>query len=142
MSNKPMKHKDVCRIDQKETGTVGWYVRVRYQGKTHPKLFSDKLHGNKDAALNSAIEWRNETEQRIGKIRTDKTIVSVSKVSSTDVVGVKLNLKKNRYDVTWVSKNGKPGKTSVSIRKHGKDQAFKRACDIRSQKEAERLAAD
>jgi hypothetical protein len=42
--------------------------------------------------------------------------------------------------VSWVSALGKQGKTSVSINKHGKDRAFAMACNIRKEKETERLA--
>ncbi|MEN8142257.1 MAG: hypothetical protein ABFQ82_01510 [Thermodesulfobacteriota bacterium] len=39
------KHKDVARIDQESKRTHGWYVRVRFKGKTHSKFFSDKKTG-------------------------------------------------------------------------------------------------
>ncbi len=29
------KHKDIARIDQETKRTHGWYVRVRFLGKTH-----------------------------------------------------------------------------------------------------------
>ncbi len=138
MSSKINKHKDVCRIDQKETGTVGWYVRVRYQGKTHSKFISDKLHGGTDDALNTAIIWRNETEQRIGKPRTDLNLVNSTK-SETGVVGVLLNQECNRYEICWINPDGKQKRTSFSIEKYGSTKAFKMACDIRREKNAERL---
>jgi hypothetical protein len=65
-------------------------------------------------------------------------MVTVSN-SSTGVVGVRLNEKLNRYEVSWVTHQGKQGKTSVSISKHGKKAAFSRACVIRSEKEKSRL---
>jgi len=132
------KHKDVARIDQESKRTHGWYVRVRFKGKTHSKFFSDGKYGGRYSSLLAALAWRDETEQRLGKIRTDKHIVTVSN-TSTGVVGVRLNEKLNRYEVSWVSPEGKQGKTSVSIRKHGKERAFEIACQIRQEKEAERL---
>lgn len=135
------KHKDIARIDQESKRTHGWYVRVRYFGKTHSKFFSDGKCGGRHASLLAALAWRDEIEKRIGKIRTDKHIVTVSN-TTTGVVGVRLNDKLNRYEVSWVNKEGKQGKTSVSIRRHGKSKAFKRACDIRKEKEAARLAAE
>lgn len=132
------KHKDIARIDQEEKRTHGWYVRVRYFGKTHSKFFSDGKCGGRYSSLLAAVAWRDQTEKRLGKVRTDKHIVTVSN-TSTGVVGVRHNDKLNRYEVSWVNGAGKQGKTSVSIRKHGKEAAFKRACDIRQQKEAERL---
>ena len=132
------KHKDIARIDQEEKRTHGWYVRVRYFGKTHSKFFSDGKCGGRYSSLLAAVAWRDQTEKRLGKVRTDKHIVTVSN-TTTGVVGVRLNEKLNRYEVSWVNATGKQGKTSVSIRKHGKEAAFKRACEIRQQKESERL---
>ncbi len=132
------KHKDVARIDQESKRTHGWYVRVRFLGKTHAKFFSDKKCGGRYSSLLSAIAWRDQTEKKLNKVRTNKHMVTVSN-STTGVVGVRLNEKLNRYEVSWVTHFGKQGKTSVSINKHGKKAAFKRACEIRQQKEKERL---
>ena len=86
----------------------------------------------------SAISWRDKTEKKLGKVRTNKHMVTVSN-SGTGVVGVRLNDKLNRYEVSWVTHQGKQGKTSVSISKHGKKAAFARACSIRTEKEKARL---
>ena len=134
------KHKDVARIDQESKRTHGWYVRVRYYGKTHSKFFSDKKNGGRYSSLLAALAWRDATEANLGKQRTDRHIVTVSNTKS-GVVGVRLNEKLGRYEVSWVNKDGKQGKTSVSIAKHGKKKAFERACVIRKKKEASRLAA-
>lgn len=132
------KHKDIARIDQEEKRTHGWYVRVRYKGKTHSKFFSDGKCGGRYSSLLSALAWRDEIEAKLGKLRTDKHIVTVSN-TKTGVVGVRFNEKLNRYEVSWVNALGKQGKTSVSIAKHGKKKAFELACQIRKQKESERL---
>jgi hypothetical protein len=133
------KHKDIARIDQEEKRTHGWYVRVRYFGKTHSKFFSDGKCGGRYSSLLSALAWRDGVESRLGKKRTDKHIVTVSN-TRTGVVGVRLNESLNRYEVSWVDRVGKQGKTSVSILRHGKEKAFEIACAIRRFKEAERLA--
>ena len=132
------KHKDIARIDQEIKRTHGWYVRVRYYGKTHSKFFSDGKCGGRYSSLLAAVAWRDQTEKKLGKVRSDKHIVTVSN-TTTGVVGVRLNDTLSRYEVSWVNGEGKQGKTSVSIRKHGKEAAFKRACDIRLQKESQRL---
>ncbi|MFN2366515.1 MAG: AP2/ERF family transcription factor [Desulfurivibrionaceae bacterium] len=134
------KHKDVARIDQESKRTHGWYVRVRFLGKTHSKFFSDKKNGGRYSSLLSALAWRDKKEKELGKQRTDRHLVTVSN-TSTGVVGVRLNEKLGRYEVSWVNKDGKQGKTSVSVAKHGKKKAFERACEIRKKKEAIRLAA-
>lgn len=132
------KHKDVARIDQESKRTHGWYVRVRFQGKTHAKFFSDGKHGGRYSSLLAALAWRDQTEISLGKIRTDKHIVTVSN-TKTGVVGVRHNEALNRYEVSWVNQEGKQGKTSISIRRHGQEKAFELACQIREEKEAERL---
>lgn len=134
------KHKDVARIDQESKRTHGWYVRVRFYGKTHSKFFSDKKNGGRYSSLLAALAWRDKTERDLGKVRTDKHVVTVSN-TSTGVVGVRLNDKLHRYEVSWVNSEGRQGKTSVSILKHGKKKAFEIACETRKSKEAARLAA-
>ncbi len=132
------RQKDIARIDQDSKRTHGWYVRVRFQGKTYSKFFSDKKCGGRYSSLLSAISWRDSTEKKLGKVRTNKHLVTVSN-SGTGVVGVRLNDRFNRYEVSWVTVEGKHGKTSVSIRKHGKEGAFVKACSIRQKKEKARL---
>lgn len=132
------KHKDIARIDQESKRTHGWYVRVRFLGRTHSKFFSDKKCGGRYSSLLSAISWRDKVEKKLGKIRTNKHMVTVSN-STTGVVGVRLNEKLGRYEVSWVTQQGKQGKTSVSIKKHGKKSAFTKACSIRKEKERSRL---
>ena len=134
------KHKDIARIDQETKRTHGWYVRVRYFGKTHSKFFSDGKCGGRYSSLLSALAWRDQIEKKLGKQRTDRHIVTVSN-TKTGVVGVRLNDDMNRYEVSWVTPLGKQGKTSVSIKKHGREKAFSRACEIRQIKEQERLAS-
>ena len=134
------KHKDVARIDQESKRSHGWYVRVRFNGKTHSKFFSDKKNGGRNSALLAAIAWRNNTRDKIGKPQTDRHIVTQCSTGS-GVVGVRYNEKANCYFISWVTLAGKQGKTSVSIAKHGQKKAFERACEIRKKKEASRLAA-
>jgi hypothetical protein len=132
------QQKDIARIDQESKRSHGWYVRVRFHGKTHSKFFSDKKNGGRNSALLAAITWRDNTRDKIGKPHSDKHIVTQS-CTSTGVVGVRLNEKANCYFISWITRDGKAGKTSVSIKKHGKVAAFKKACQIRKEKEAERL---
>gem|GEM_PF-6789720 len=89
-------------------------------------------------SLLSGVAWRDTTEERLGKIRTNKHLVTVSN-SGTGVVGVRLNDKYNRYEVSWVTTAGRQGKTSVSVRKHGKEGAFIKVCATRQEKENARL---
>ena len=133
-------NKDIARIDQESKRTFGWYVRVRFEGKTHSKFFADKMNGGKNSSLLAAITWRDRTRKKIGKPQTDRMVVTIAN-NSTGVVGVRLNEKLQRYEVSWVNREGRQGKTSVSIKMHGIKKAFIRACKIRKQKEEIRLAA-
>ena len=84
------KHKDIARIDQDIKRTHGWYVRVRYLGKTYSKFFSDRKCGGRYSSLLAALAWRDKTESKLGKQRTDKHIVTISN-SKTGVVALKLS---------------------------------------------------
>ena len=124
------KYEDISRIDQEIKSTHGWYVRVRFKGKTLSKFFSDRKYGGRYSSLLSAISWRDKTEKKLGKIRTNSHMVTLTN-SKSGVVGVRLNEKQNRLDVSWVTQQGKQGKTTVSITKHGKKEALARAIAIR-----------
>lgn len=139
MKNPEEKHKDIARIDQASKNTHGWYVRVRFNRKIHSKLFSDLKHGGRAASLLAAIAWRDSKEKELGKPRTDRHIVTVSN-TSTGVVGVRLNEKLNRYEVSWVTLPGKQRKASISILRYGKEKAFQIACEKRKEKEIERFS--
>lgn len=140
VKTKVEKHKDIARIDQEDKKTHGWYVRVRFQGVTHCKFFSDLKSGGRQVALDAAISWRNAKERELGKLRTDRQIVTIT-TGNTGVVGVLFNEKLNRFDVSWVGPDGKQGKTSVSVKKHGREKAFELAKQIRAEKEKIRLSA-
>ena len=62
------KLKSIARIDQASKRTHGWYVRVRFLGKTHAKFFSDRQCGSRENSLETAIKWRDKTEQNLGKV--------------------------------------------------------------------------
>lgn len=132
------KHKDIARIDQPSKRTFGWYVRVRFEDKQHTRFFSDRKCGGKNASLLSALAWKEEIHKKLGKPVTNRSIIYKAR-TNTGVVGVSLNEKMNRYGVSWTGPDGKYGKTTVSINKYGKEIAFQKACEIRRQKEAERL---
>lgn len=139
-------HKDISRIDQELKHTHGWYVRVRFGGNTRSKFFSDDTNGGRDIALDKAVQFRNKTEQEMGKPRTDQVVVISSHRSNTGVIGVQRRTKKyvgktgdtfvnEVFEVTWQAGREIKGKTSVSINKYGEAEAFRRACAIRRKKE-------
>ncbi len=139
-------HKGISRIDCPEKKTVGWYVRVRLGNVTKAKFISDNKHGGREAALEKAVECRNQLEQELGKPRTDWVVVGKNPRNSSGVVGVRRTVKKYKgkdgrvylnevYEVSWNAGREKRGRTSVSITKYGERGAFLRACAIRREKE-------
>lgn len=138
----PKKYKDISRMDKKRNNTHGWYVRVRYYGKSFNKFFNDFSFGDKDLSLKAAIDWRNDLEKRLGKPRTDRQIVMVARSGKNIIPGVRLNEKLNRYDVSWCDTSGKQRKTSVSILKHGNKNALEKAIEIRAHNEAKRFGSE
>jgi hypothetical protein len=140
--------KGISRIDQPEKHTHGWYVRVRYAGQQVAKFFPDKLNGGQRKALAAAVSFRDETERAMGKPRTDRYVVGRSRRSRKSTVGVRKVLKAVTnasgevrsspvYEVTWSPEPNVVQRTSVSIRKWGDREAYRRACGIRERKEQE-----
>ena len=139
-------HKSISRIDTPTKRTHGWYVRVYFNRIMHSKFFSDSLYGGSEEALVEAIRHRDELEQKIGKPRTDRHVVTASPRNQSGVIGVQRKIKRSRtrhgkvsecevYEVTWNPEPNVIRRTSVSIEKYGEEEAFQRACNIRREKE-------
>lgn len=134
--------KSIARIDQERRyktkkgkwstrATRGWYVQVAWNGKKYTRFFSDGKLGGINKARLAAIAWRDETERKIGKPQTDQPVIH-PRFQRPDV-GVSLTKKDGGevYHVSWIDKDGRHGRTSVSIRKWGKRGAKERALAIR-----------
>lgn len=132
-------HKGVSRVDHPRRNTHGWLVRVAWRGEMHVKFFSDGAHGGREAALAKSISYRNRLEKQLGKPRTDRTVMVHHQRSDTGVLGVHRVIKEGApvFEVTWSPEPNVVRRTSVSIRKYGEDEAFRRARDIRRKKEKE-----
>jgi hypothetical protein len=68
-------------------------------------------------------------------------MVTAGNKGTTGIIGVNFDEKRNRYVATWVTPEGKQGKTSVSIAKHGKEKAFETARHIREERNTLRINA-
>lgn len=130
-------HKGISRIDSFKNNTHGWYVRVQYRGETHSRFFSDSAHGGEQKGLTKAIRERNRLERELGKPRTDRTVAVGVGHNNSGVQGIKRVPKGlgYAYEVTWSPSPGVVQRTTVSIQKHGEDEAFRRAVRIRQSKE-------
>jgi hypothetical protein len=144
-------HKSISRIDVPGKKMHGWYVRVWFKGKMHSKFFNEKFFASSEEALEAAIEYRNEVEEKIGKPRTDRVVVTNSPRNQTGVVGVTRTRKQTGayvpytdkpiysdvYEVTWQPEPNVVHRTTISIAKYGEEEAFRRAVELRREKERE-----
>ena len=133
------KHKNIVRMDN--GSTHGWYVRINSMRKQYSKMFTDPKNGGVASALLSAIAWRDRKKISLGLPITELQFSLVAN-NNTGVRGVRWDEKGQRFEVNWVYADGRPGHTTCSATKHGKDNAFKMACDIRNKKESARLSGD
>jgi len=139
-------YKSISRVDHEKKHANGWLVRIAFMGERHQKFFSDKPLGGKRAALKAAIAWRDKTEKKLGKPRTERKVALATSRNKSGVVGIRRTtkamtrdgLKKGPiYEVWWFPKPGMIRKTSVSILKYGQREAFRRAISLRKAGELE-----
>lgn len=128
------RHKGITRIDHPAKKTYGYLVRVTWKGETRMKFFSDIKLGDRLAALDAAIEWRNSVERAMGKPRTEQQVIGKTR-SKSGIMGVRRRRENHTdyYEATWIISPGKRGSTRFSIAKHGEAKAralAKRARDM------------
>jgi AP2 domain len=142
---KTTKYKNITRIDYAAKRTYGYNVRVAWKGEKHGKFFSDRTFGDRLAALDAAVAWRDKTEKAIGKPRSEHQIVGWHSRNNTGVVGVRRRTRGNVevYEATWIVRdeagNRKRRTTMYSIARHGEKKAFKLALKARQLGERSRL---
>jgi hypothetical protein len=140
-------HKNITRIDHPTKRTHGYNVRIAWKGEKHGKFFSDRIYGDRLAALDAAIIWRNKTEKKIGKPRSENQIVGFHSRNNTGVVGVRKRTRGSVevYEATWIirDEDGKRKRrtTCYSIARHGEKKAFRLALKARQQGERSRWGA-
>jgi hypothetical protein len=127
------KVKGVTRIDEPGGHGVGWYARVTYRGKTWSKYFADGAHKGTLAAFKKALAWRNDKEKELGKPRTDRIFSANKPRSSTKVPGVYQS--KQSFVVAWSPHPGLLRREFVSITRYGREEAFRRAVELRRRHE-------
>ena len=132
-------HRGITRVDLVKRGVHGWYVRVRFKGRTCSRWLRDATYGGPEKALQAAVKERNRLETEAGKPRSDRMIMAATSRNRSGISGVKQIEKLGTlvYQVTWNPRPGKVSSTTVSIRRWGEDEALKRACAIRRAKERE-----
>lgn len=126
--SKTTRYLNITRMDYPKS--QGYFVRVRWKGEARSKLFSDGVYGDRLSALAAAIEWRDQVTRELGKPRAG--------APPPASVGIHRRIRGGRavYEATW-SVNGKRGRTTYSIQKHGAKQARALAIAARQRAMAE-----
>lgn len=132
--------KGISRIDAK--GTHGWYVRIKKNGKSYAKLFSDSKYNGREHALKCAKKAHAlalETMQTAAATPS-RRLVTTDKRNKTGMIGVNKTFKTNSkgevteyYQVTWSPAPGKIKNRQWSVRKYGRDEAFRLAKSFREE---------
>jgi hypothetical protein len=139
------RHKNITRIDHPAKRTHGYNVRIAWKGEKYGKFFSDRVYGDRLGALSAAIDWRDKTERKIGKPRTEHQVVGWHSRNNTGVVGVRRRKRGNVevFEATWISRTDKRKRvtTCFSIARHGEKKAFKLALRARQNGERVRWSA-
>jgi hypothetical protein len=141
-------YKGISRIDQPSKNTHGWYVRVTFNGQKRVKFFSDVAHGGKEKALELAVKYRNDSEQELGKPRTDRLVIARNPRNRSGFTGIQRKTKivntpegtrvvSDVYEVTWNPWPGRLCRIWVPIDENGERAALLKACAIRREKERE-----
>jgi hypothetical protein len=140
MKARTVRHKNLTRIDHPKKNTHGYFVRIQWKGQRRSKFFSDRVHGDRLAALVAALEWRDATEKELGKPRTERQVLGTI-YSSTGIPGVRRRREGHTeyYEATWTTTVGKQRRTKFSIARHGEKRALQLARKARQQGERERL---
>lgn len=141
-------YKGITRVKRRKRSSAGWQARVVFQGDLHQKFFADSTHGSRRESLAEAVDWRNEMERQLGKPRTERVVVGLSRRNKTGIIGVVKSRKPSQrpgygkrksrvYEVTWRPEPGVTRRTSISIEKYGEEEALRLARQIRQQAERE-----
>ena len=67
-----VKLENISRIESTTSRSHGWYVRVSWKHAIYRKFFSDLACGGMTRALIKAVEFRDDIEWLIGRLRTDQ----------------------------------------------------------------------
>jgi len=137
--------KSISRIDNERN--CAWFVRIYFAGACVRKTFSDSVYGGRESAFREALKWRDETEKRMGKPRTERSVRKKVVVQDDENIGIHRrtvkHIKRGRtyyrdiIEVTWTPEPGKVGRTTISVNKYGEEEAMQRAREIRREKERE-----
>jgi hypothetical protein len=115
-------------------------VRVFWRKARHQAFFSDRKYVERRQAVDAAVAWRDHTEARIGKPRTDRTVIGYAN-SNTGELGISRRTVCGHdvFEVAWRDPSGKARRTKYSIDKNGEKLALQKAKKARRQGERRRV---
>ena len=138
--------RNISRIEtQGKSGKTygGWEVRIQRKGEKVEKYFSDKKNGGRRGALRAAKEFRDEFEKKHSKYSVEELAESPSKRNKSGVVGVRLHRQVDQrgdyeyhywyWVAQWTDGRGRRRTRSFSFHQYGEDEAFRLACEARSE---------
>jgi hypothetical protein len=139
MSGQPGEYKCLHR----RSGIRSWIVKLTWRGKTYWRNFADRDWGGEAGALEAALAWRDKTERRVGKPRTERHVKSPRPWSRL-VGGVSRLMLKGAlagYRVSWSETPGDERRTDFRIPEEQRGDTlveadyYQRACEFRKDTE-------
>ncbi|HLR26133.1 MAG TPA: hypothetical protein VK112_09725 [Fodinibius sp.] len=135
--------KNILRMES--AGVKGWRVQMVINGEQTSKLFSDRVIGSKQEALDAALAYRERLWEKRGEPEFahesyEKRFYYPDGMgeNSTGVVGVYRTLEKMKsgrrypyYTTTIHVQKGQALTRARSVRRHGERAAFLHVCEIR-----------
>ncbi len=134
--------KNITRVRDPKKRIDGYYVRIQWKKQSYSTFFSLNEYDTEANALHRAIEWRNDTEDEIGKPRTERVICGIrppTRCTNIGEKGIQRVMKQHHkggkrvgkphpyYIVTAFDRTGTMRRTGISIEKHGEENALKLA---------------
>ena len=128
----------IIRIESPKSRLYGWQVRFNRKGSYLSKLFSDSVHGSKDAAFQAAIAYRDNVLEERGEgletteARVKVTLSSLPANNTSGILGVSRSISTESngghfplWQSSWRDPTGKIKTKSYRVNKHGELNALK-----------------
>ena len=138
--------RNISRIETPTEGggvNGGWEVRLQRHYVRYSRYFADSIFGGKLAALRQAKIYRDDLEASFQKMTVADKAHHPSARNQSGVVGVRKHQQSDRrgdfvyhswcWIAQWTDGHGRRKTRSFSVEKHGDDEAFRLACEARSQ---------
>lgn len=147
--NQPSKTPGICRIDQPEKRTHGFFLRAARQREIYSAFFPDKKWGGRAEALAAAVEYRRKLLNLLGRPAHPSRrywAETVRRRGRSGICGVRRVVNRRSkpwlkyWQASWSPKPGVVRKKTFSIRKFGEAKA--RQLAIRARRAGVRSMVD